>query len=707
MFPLKGWIVRLLVTGLFISAAPSCVYYNTFYNAKKSFNEAEKSRRQTKGKDGGNAGSYNKAIEKSLKVIEDYPNSKYYDDALYILMVSYYYTEQYARCERRAREILAVYGESEYVREVTLYLAKSKLMQKDLEDAVILFQEVFDGDFDPRYKSEAAMTLGAYHAENKNYRAAEPYFLALRDSLGNAEEKRLAQTYLADGYFASYRFQDALGAYLQLLGMTPDKDEKYHALYQAADCSYRLQRLEEGQNYLADLIREDIYYDSLSVLQLKVAEGYELDEELAQAEAAYREVISQSEKPGVKAQAFWRLALIHQFDYDDLVQAKLYYDSTAKYDRGSEIGQDALQRSSSIGLLDDYSRAVEIDSTSTQDMIDRAAYTQYQLAELYWLELNKPDSAMFAMQQVVDTFSTSFDAPKALIALSEMVREHEEDSAGADSLLGEVLNRYPNSDYVPEALERLGLLGSAADTGYAELYVARAEHFLVDEFNLDSARANYQVVVDRFPDSDYYLRSRFALIWLTESYDSPGDSSVIWAYTELSDSFPGSTWANEARQRIQVAPQQRPPGDDQPADSSELAGRDDTLPGDGDYDAAGEAAGDTSSYLDPQIAAFIGPDGTELQLLPLEPIRADYEFEYPPEAYQDKWEGFLYFQILLDFSGEVEQYELKIRSPNELLNERAEEAVASMAWDPVRIPVHLQGQWLVYKFRVTLPDHLK
>ncbi|MCK4461607.1 MAG: hypothetical protein KAW46_07365 [candidate division Zixibacteria bacterium] len=688
-----------MVVALLFSAAGGCVYYNTFYNARKSFNEAEKSRNKSKGKGRGNVASYRKAIEKSLKVIEDYPNSKYYDDALYVLMVSYYYTEQYSRSERRAREILAVYAESEYALDATLYLAKAKLMQKDVDDAVGIFQEIFEGAYDAQFKSEAAMTLGAYHFDNKEYRKAEPYFLALRDSLGNAEERRLAQTYLADGYFAGYRFQDALGAYLQLLGMDPDKNEKYHALFQAANSSYRLQRIDDGQDYLMTLMDEDVYFDSVSVLMLKMGEGYEFDEELAQAEAYYQDIINQSEKSKVKAQAFWRLALIYQYDYDDLVQAKIYYDSTSKLDRSSDIGKDALHRSSSIGLLEAYSRAIEIDSTSTQDIIDRAAYTQYQLAELYWIELNKPDSALIAMQVVADSFPTAFDSPKALIALSEMVREYEEDSSKADSILREVLIQYPTSDYLPEALERLGLAGSSADTGYAGVYFSRAEHFVVDEFNLDSARANYQVVADRFPDSKYFLQSRFALVWLTETYDNPGDSSVIWAYKEISDSFPSSNWANEARRRTQYVAKKSPSDDDQEADSVMLAEGDE---GDSLY----AAAEDTAVYVDVEVAA-LSRDGKLLPELRLDPIRIDEPFIYPEEAYRGGWEGWLIFQVLLDPFGEVQEYELKTKSPNEQINLLVEETFVSMAWDPTRIPQELQETWLYYRFLVQKPDHLK
>ena len=705
-FPLKVWIIRLTLTLLVALSGISCVYYNTFFNAKKAFNEAEGARMKSKTRGIGGVANYRKAIEKSLKVIEDYPGSKYYDDALHILMVSYYYTEQFPKSERRAREILAVYPDGEYVRDATLYMAKAKLLQDDVADAVVVFQEIFDGDFEASFKSEAAMTLGSFHRDNKDHDLAEPYFRALRDSLGDQDEKRLAQTYLADGFYESYRFEDALGAYLQLLGMEPDKDDRYHALFRAADCSYRFQRIEEGQDYLNTLMVEEIYFDSLPSLKLKMGEGYELEEELQQAEAVYSEIIYEMDKGKAKAKAYWRLGLIYQYDYDDLVEAKVYYDSTTKLDRGSEIGKDALQQSSAIGLLERYSKAVELDSSATQEMIDEAAYTQYQLAELYWLDLNKPDSGIIAMRTVSDSFPTAYDSPKAMIALSEMIRDRRDDSTAADSILREVLTTYPTSDFVVEAIDRLGLRGSEADTGYAGKFFQQAEYFLVDEHDLDSARANYQIVVDRFEDSKYFAQANFALIWLTEMYQSPGDSSVIWAYTEYADSFPGTAWANEARTRLQAAPVQRSrdreDGEDQQLDSAEFVEGDeeDTL-------FAATAEGKSAEYdAGGEMAARMDDEGNTLAQLTRTPIRIDIPFEYPAEAFRDGLEGDLIFHLRLDSFGEVEWSILKVGSGNPDIDIRAEETVASMAFDPTHIPIQLQGETMYYVFKVRKPDHL-
>ncbi len=701
-----------LIVGLtaILLLTAGCVYFNTFHNAKKAFDEAEKVRKDTRYKSVRlNTQKYKIAIEKSLKVIENHPNSKWYDDALYVLAVSYFYTDKYANAERRFRELLANYDDSKYAPESELYLAKAKLKLNDVEDAMVIFEEIFDGEARKEYKAEAAIALGVYHYENNSDEQSQRFFMAVRDSLGTKEETKLAQRYIADSYFNMFRFQDALGAYLQILGMDPSNNERYHAISNAAQCSFQLLRISDGLEYLNNLIEDEQYYDSLGVLKLRLAEGYEVDEDIYRAEVIYREVAEEGANNNIKARANYRLGLIYQFDYDDLTEAKKFYDRTSELGRTTRFGRDAIQRSSDIGKLDEFARTLEIDSTTSQAMIDEAAYTQYQLSELYWFSLNKPDSAIFEMRYLVDSFPQSFEAPKAMIALAQMHRSHTGDTALADSIFGEMLAKYPNSDYAPEALEELSLKGSEADTGYAELYLRRAENLLLDEENIDSARVSYQYIVDYFPDSKYYLQAKFSLIWLTEQYESPGDSSLIFAYTALADSFPETYWAREAAKRTDYRPETRVAEDQEQVDT---AGVRDDVRGDDRWrdDPFGEAAdtvGDTSTYVSPLEQAKIGPDGKLIPDMRYKPIEIEEVFVYPTEAYREAWEGKLYFQILLDFSGEVIDYVLKIRSPSEEINREATEAVASMTFDMLKIPAELQGSWFVYQFEVKKPDHLR
>ncbi|RKX24828.1 MAG: hypothetical protein DRP45_07330 [Candidatus Zixiibacteriota bacterium] len=701
-----GLILLLLAC---IGMGTGCsVYFNTFFNAKKSFNRAEKARKNSKTGTAGQ-GDYRAAMVKALKVVENYPNSKYYDDALYVLGVSYYHTEQYGNAERRFRELLANYGDSEYARSAHLYLAKSKLALGDIDDAMVFFEQVFQEEYDREFKAEAAMVLGQYHIEEKNYEQSLQFLQAVRDSLGDDIQKRQAQILIADGSFADFKFRDALSGYLQVLGTDPDKDDKYHALYRAALSSFRLQRVDVGFEYLDQLIKDELYFDSLGRLQLTVAQGYELDDDLLQAEAMYEEVAATTIQRNLGAVANYRLGLIYQFDYDNLQQAKEYYDEAAAANRSSEIGRDALQRSSDIGKLETFARN-PLDSNATLDAIDEAAFTQYLLSELYWFRLDKPDTAILEMQYVVDSFPSAYHAPKALIALSEMYREHIQDEHAADSILKLVITRYPNSDYVAEAVGPLGLSGTANDTGYAEIFIHRAEDHLIGEENIDSARINYQHVVDNYPDSKYHLAAQFALLWLTEMYDAPGDSSLILAYQEFADSFPGTMWADTALRRI-GAQSTRPSIQ---RDVPEAEAEDDSL-----ADTLFADVGDTESpfYQDPLIALYFRPDGDSLVDIRTEPIEILDPFEFPAEAaatQQYEWQ--LYFQILVDFSGQVIDYVLQIPSGVTEIDERAEITVASMTFDGMDISNRIVdagleaksgGNWFVYPFRVIKPEHLR
>lgn len=708
--------LRLLVLFSILTILSGCVYYNTFYNARKAFNEAEDKRKEAQYKGGRIAtGQYNTAIEKSLKVIENYPNSKWYDDALYVLGVSYFHTSKFGKADRRFRELLANYSDSKYARESELYLAKTKLELKEEEEAMNMFEEIFNSKASKSFKTDAAMGLGIYHYGNSDYKASIPYFQAVRDSLGNKNEKKIAQTYIADGYFEMFRFQNALSAYMQLLGMEPSTDERYHALFQASSCAFSLLRIEDGMDYVNQLMEDELYFDSTNTLKMQLAYGYEIEDDLESAIDLYEQITeddghSNKQNAGL---AHYRLGLIYQFDYDNLVEAKTHYDEANKLiGRTTDEGKDALERSSDIGKLETFARTLVVDSTTTQEMIDEAAFTQYQLAELYWFSLNKPDTAILEMQYLIDSFPSAYDVPKAMIALSEMYRDYKGDTNAADSILNTMLEEYPHSDFVPQALEALDLIGTEADTGYAKYYLDKAEDFLVDDSLIDSAKYYYQYIVDNYPESNYYLQSRFALIWIDEEYNPPGDSTIIVAYNAFIDSFPTTQWAQEAKGRMdrsQLVRSGRRIEEDVPdtlPDGTILA--DNTQPG-GQYGAtASGAAGDSAdAYLDPLEAIYIDPEGNKAITMPLEPTETRDQFEYPVEAYKDEFEGDIYFQIFLDFTGEVVDYIQKTRSGNDEIDREASEAVASMIFDPLRIPPETVGSWFVYKFKVRLPDKLR
>ena len=683
-------LIAILATG--------CVYFNTFYYARKSFNDAESKRKNAGPRAQGKsfATQYNKAIEKSQKVIDTYPKSSWYDDALFVNGVSNYYIEDYSKAEKRFRELIANYPNSPYIKEAKLYMAKTKLGLGEEAEAMVMFETLFAESKDRWVKVEAAMAIGRYYFDKKKYPESEKYFSALIDSLGNDQEKEIAQMYVADGQYARFNYKSALDSYLKALNYQPSTADIYKANFRAGECSFFLHQIADGMTYFNDLSANPLYYDSLSAIKLMIAFGYELDGNLPLAEEIYRQVTIESQRQQ-GAVAYYNLGLIHQYDYEDYKSAKEFYDKAKSFGQGTGIYQEALQRSSDIGKLEQYTKAQALDTTATQDDIDNAAKTQYLLAELYLTQLGKPDSALQEFEYVVSKFPSSYLAPKALIAKALVLRDNFDDTLGFDSSLRSILINYPHSDFVPEAIGLLGLAGTAADTGYAELYFKKAEKFAFDDSNIDSARYYYQFVADSFPNSSLNNQSKFALLWLTETYQSPGDSSLYFAYANFADSFATTEFGKEASKKLVVKPKiSREMQDAGALAQTEMSGQ----PADSSDTTAQHA-------LSPEEKYYIDRDGNKIVNIGQEPIRTDKDFRYPPAAYTLNFEGDLVFQVKLDPFGDVTDLELKNPTPSDELNTEAKETILGFHFDMQWIPPELYDSWMVYRLKVRLPQSLR
>lgn len=697
---------RILVLALLLLLGAGCVYYNTFYYARKAFNEAESERKSDKrgGGIGRAKGSYQRAIEKSDKVIEKYPGSGWYDDALFVNGVSRFHIGDYTRAEKRLRELLAEFPESQYAKEARVYLAKTKLQLGDIAEAMTLFEKLFDESKQKEVKAEAAFALGEYYYENKIYEKSRNYFQSLIDSLGDDEDRIYAQSYIADGYFNRFQFREALTQYLKILDYNPDSKEKYRAVFRAGECMYFINDIEQGMEYFNQLADDPLYYDSLGQIKLKIAEGYELDGDLLLAEEVYHEIAVENPNTASGAVANYNLGLIYQFDYEDYQQAKKYYDKATNRKASDEIYQDALQRSTDIGKLEDYKKRHILDTSATRQEIDSVAATQYLLGELYLLQLDKPDSAYQEFEYIIDNFPESYSAPKALIAMAQIRKQYHDDTLSYDSTLREVLKKYAHSDYAPEVIHLLGLAGTAADTGYPLHYFRRAEDFAFDKGNFDSAKYYYNYVVDSFPHSNYNTLARYASIWITEQMASPGDSSLYFAYADFADSFPNNEWAIDAEKKLTAheKPERRR---DEPTEESTqteyLAALEEQEQASGGDDIEGEV------QLTLEEKYFIDPDGISIQEVEEGPIRIDEEFRYPPAAYITNFEGTLYIQIKIDAFGEIVDYRIMNPSPSPELNAEVEKIISVTHFSTGWMDPEEYDTWFVYKYYVAPPLGIK
>ena len=122
----KSLIYIIIVGPFWVATINSCAYYNTFYNAQQYFEEALKDYKKEKDSKMSVAlrMKFDSAIEKANKVIIEYPDSKWTDDALYIIALSYYYKGDYIGAKKKFEEFIMQYHRSELLPEIEIWYGR-------------------------------------------------------------------------------------------------------------------------------------------------------------------------------------------------------------------------------------------------------------------------------------------------------------------------------------------------------------------------------------------------------------------------------------------------------------------------------------------------------------------------------------------------------------------------------------------------------
>ncbi len=100
--------------------------------------------------------------------------------------------------------------------------------------------------------------------------------------------------------------------------------------------------------------------------------------------------------------------------------------------------------------------AVPRDSTDQVTMKSARAISRYEVGNILFLGMSRPDSAAVWYRTVIEEDATEAVASRAMFALAEVQRALG-DSLVARRLYADLLRRFPQSDFIPNVQDRLGM----------------------------------------------------------------------------------------------------------------------------------------------------------------------------------------------------------------------------------------------------------
>ncbi len=278
------YLIAVISAGITILIG--CAYYNSYYNAKKSYNNALKiiEKSNSTSVPGNAVTAFNIAIAKASRVLELYPNSRWADDAVLIIGKSYYFMGQIGDAKLKFQELILNFPYSKLVPEARSLHVKTLIDEGKLEPAEYELNEIIAAeDVKTELKSDAFLSLANLRFQRGDYESAIELSRQLVSESKSNELKSNAQNMIAESYFMLENYEQAASEYRKV----NDYDPPFSILYNSR---FKLGKsLELSGNYdraieeYSLILYDGEYKDRYTDVMLEIAGLWESKGELEQS----------------------------------------------------------------------------------------------------------------------------------------------------------------------------------------------------------------------------------------------------------------------------------------------------------------------------------------------------------------------------------------------------------------------------------------
>ncbi|WP_456406650.1 tetratricopeptide repeat protein [Caldithrix abyssi] len=505
-----------------------CAYYNTFFNAKKYYNQALKKQKNVKSGQkipGDVKKNYQTAIEKSWKLIKIYGDSnKYADDALLLIGKAYYHIGDYTKAERTLNQFLLKFLKSELIPEAKLWLARTYVAQDKKEEALELLNSLLSQKLPKRLAAEAFYILGKLHFEQEDYEEAIDFLSRAVEITRDDEIKGDALFMMGDAYYQLQQYDNAIESYDVLSKLDIPAIREYEATAKKVESLIELERYEEAEKILRKMLGSPRFKDQFSLIETRLANLYEIQGETDLARDYYYEIIKKYPRKEGAILSYYYLGQLYEFEYANFDSAQVYYQKVKNLKTHPEVLQDAREKAN---LLKEY---LKIRDQLRKDYRDLAKLERGDSLLTDSMEV-AGDSVLVGQKEELNTAQSLTpsmgEKPKVAFEIPrrendvfwERVRSYKDSLSRfrRDTTLTyeDSLKIFPKKKLKKRAKKVLvSRTPEEVNESFKKNTFAKAEFFLLKYQNYDSAAASYRTFIKQFEDSVLTPKSYYALYYI-------------------------------------------------------------------------------------------------------------------------------------------------------------------------------------------------
>ena len=549
----------------------SCAYFNTFYNARQYFEQAEKQRLEKAGESipPGAIDAYGKVIDKSQYVIDKYPDSKLVKEALLLIGMSRFHRKEYRIAETVFKQYVETYADDVDQAEYWLALCKWKLGKP--QPALDVLQSMLETATDKNFISSIYLSKAEINLDIDNSKLALEYLVLAAETNKDRDERGQIYYRIAELAYNAEDYEQALSANTEVVKNSTSKKRKEEANLQIV----RIHRLLGNWDTVKDLIKSMLLDETFKTihgdLDLELVKLYQMDGLMEEAITRIESIKEDYKNSKTSAEAYYIHGEIALYDYWNLDDAKKYfewvtreyrqsiYTSTANL-RAKEITkyQESLEEITTLddhilltiavldSLIDDSLKSVR-EKELKNSRISIASHL-YNLGELEAFHFKRQDSSMTHFQRIVNEFTETDYYPKSLFALY-YINFSTGDTITAEIYSKRILDELPSSEYADYLRKALNL---PVDQGSVQAMLRQGElEWLINPTN---ALTHYRNIILTDSQSETAARAAYFLAY-NYDYTFYEPDSALKYYSWLHENHENSEQALASKLRFELLQQ--------------------------------------------------------------------------------------------------------------------------------------------------------
>ena len=542
----RKWIP---VAGLiFITCANFKAYFNTFYNAEEFFEKAEKIRLQNRGEKIPQSAinDYEKVIEKSRLVLDEYPEFKLRKKAFILIVQSHFYRGELRETVGALGEMKDEFGDKVYI-EVEFWTSLVKWKQNKPQPAINSLNELINYGLNVDMEAKAYLTIAEIFLEQKMHTEAMDNLEKSAERIQDQNEKGQIYYRIAELSFDAKSYDRALSAYQEVIKNSQSKKQIQEGNLTTVQI-YRLKgNLDLAASSIKNMLLDENYKSIYADLELELAKLYDQQNMISESRNRLESIVQDYPKTTVSAEAYYMLGN-YSIEQDwDMEDALKQYSSVVKENKQSLYARPAQVRIKEINTyqqskldLESWSlRIAESDTIAdfyfTEDEQKDLAQILYSIIELEAFHFDRSDTGLVYLDLLIQYAYQSKIFPKALYAKSVILEDKGELSL-SKLLKQRIVNEFPKTDFA------LAIINT--DKSYKIMTSTSDEKLLTAErkWNDNPALAmdGYREIVIEDTVSESSVKAAYFLAYQYDHYFVQPDSALKyyeWILKHHSDSY--------------------------------------------------------------------------------------------------------------------------------------------------------------------------